>query len=144
MREPEAVSSGAMVAQILKSGALYFALVFGVGFVLGLMRVLFLVPRFGERTAELMEAPLMFLAIVLGARWIARRSAAPRSSTGLLAVGILALALLLITELTVVLSIRGFTLEEYLRGRDPVAGGVYVLLLLLFAVMPLLRERLHQ
>lgn len=44
--------------QILKAGALYFALAFGAGFVLGTIRVLWAVPRFGERTAELMETPI--------------------------------------------------------------------------------------
>jgi hypothetical protein len=37
--------------EILKAGTLYFALVFGAGFLLGAIRVPLLVPRFGERTA---------------------------------------------------------------------------------------------
>ena len=45
--------------QILKAGVLYFALVFGVGFELGPIRIMWAVPRFGERTAELMETPIM-------------------------------------------------------------------------------------
>jgi hypothetical protein len=124
------------MSRILRSAALYFAVVFGVGFVLGPIRVLWAVPRFGERTAELMEAPLMFAAIVLAARWIARRFGGPSSDARLLAAGLLALALLLATELTMVLAVRGLTLVEYFRNRDPVAGGVYAALLLLFALMP--------
>lgn len=124
------------MGRILSSAALYFVLVFGVGFVLGPIRVLWAVPRFGERIAELMEAPLMFVAIVLVARWIARRFLESNSASGLLAVGLLALALLLLTELTMVLSLRGLTLGEYVRDRDPVAGGVYVALVLLFGLMP--------
>lgn len=131
------------VVPILKSGALYFAIVFGVGFVLGPIRVLWAVPRFGVRTAELMEAPFMLVAIVLVARWIARRSVAPKSASGLFTLGILALALLLATELTVMRTLRGLTLEEYVRERDPVALGSYVVLLFLFAVMPMLMGRLH-
>lgn len=48
--------------EILKAGALYFAFVFGAGFLLGGIRVPLLVPRFGERTAELMEMPIMFVS----------------------------------------------------------------------------------
>jgi hypothetical protein len=47
--------------QILKAGVLYFALVFGTGFVLGPIRILWVVPRFGARIAELMEAPIMIV-----------------------------------------------------------------------------------
>jgi len=47
--------------QILKAGALYFALLFGAGSVLGSIRILWVVPRFGTRIAELMEAPIMFV-----------------------------------------------------------------------------------
>jgi hypothetical protein len=43
--------------QILKAGVLYFAVIFGAGFVLGLIRILWLVPRLGTRVAELLEAP---------------------------------------------------------------------------------------
>jgi hypothetical protein len=59
----------------LKAAALYFTLVFGTGFVLGPVRVLWAVPRFGIRAAELMEAPLMLMAMVLAARWTVRRYA---------------------------------------------------------------------
>ena len=57
---------------------LYFALVFAAGFVLGPFRILWAVPRFGERIAALMEAPIMLVVIVLAARWIA--SAAGRAT----------------------------------------------------------------
>lgn len=42
-----------MTTQSIKAGLAYFALVFGTGFVLGAVRVTLLVPRFGERIAEL-------------------------------------------------------------------------------------------
>ena len=45
------------VMSILKAEVLYFALVFGAGFVLGTIRTLWVVPRFGTRMAELMETP---------------------------------------------------------------------------------------
>jgi hypothetical protein len=45
--------------KILKAATIYFALIFGAGFVLGPIRILFIVPRFGVRMAELIEAPMM-------------------------------------------------------------------------------------
>jgi hypothetical protein len=45
--------------QILKAGFLYFVLVFGVGFVLGTIRTLWVAPRLGVRLAELAELGLV-------------------------------------------------------------------------------------
>jgi len=127
--------------RLLKAGALYFVLVFGAGFVLGPIRIFWVVPRFGERTAELMEAPIMLVVIVLAAHWIARRLAVPRTPPRLLGVGFVALGLLLVVEFTVVLWLRGLTIGEHFARRDPVAGTVYMVMLGVFAVMPLLVAR---
>lgn len=123
--------------RIVKAALVYFALVFAAGFALGVIRVPLLLPRIGERAAELIEAPFMLLAIVLAARHVVARRLADASASVLVAVGALALALLLSVEFSVVLRIRDLSLESYLRGRDPVAGGVYVVLLVVFAAMPL-------
>jgi hypothetical protein len=130
------VDEGDPIQKILKAGALYFAVVFGAGFVLGTIRTLWIVPRFGTRRAELIEAPIMFAITVLASRWVVRRFATRASFPGRLAVGLFALGLLLLSEFTVVLWIRGLTIAEYLAGRDPVAGTVYVVLLAAFALMP--------
>ena len=129
------------IAQILKAGAVYFALVFGAGFALGPIRILWAVPRFGVRTAELMEAPIMLVATVLAARWIVRRFAVPPAPSRRLGVGFLALGLMLLAELTFVLRLRGLTVAGYLASRDPVSGTVYFAMLGLFAVMPLFVAR---
>jgi hypothetical protein len=84
----------------------------------------------------------MLGAILLSGRWISRRLGKPQSTARLLGVGFLALFFLVLMELTIVLSVRGLTIEEYIRGRDPLAGGVYVALLILFALMPALYRRL--
>lgn len=129
---------GAAPARILKAGVLYFAVMFAVGFVLGPIRELWAVPRFGPRLAELMEMPIMLVAIVLAARWTVRRLHVPRSSSVRLSVGGIALGLLLSAELAVVFWLRGLSLGEYFSGRDPVSGAVYAAMLVLFAVMPVL------
>lgn len=128
----------------LKFGAIYFALVFGAGFVLGPIRILWLTPRVGERIAELIEAPIMLVVIVVAARWVVRRlgASAPRSER--LTVGLTALALLLISEFGVVLGLRGLSVAEYVAGRDPVAGAVYLAMLGVFAAMPLAVARRNE
>ena len=125
----------------LKSGLLYFAFVFGAGFVLGTIRVLWAVPRLGERTAELMETPIMLVVTILAARWVVQRLALPRTPAKRLAVGLVALGLLLVAETTGVLFLRGLTIGEYFASRDPVAGTVYLVMLAVFAIMPLLVNR---
>jgi hypothetical protein len=125
----------------MKAGALYFAVVFGAGFVLGIPRVLWVAPRLGTRAAELIESPIMLAIIILAAGWVVRRFSLPPTVAARLGPGVLALGLLLAAEFTVVLKVRRLTLAQYIAGRDPVSGTVYILLLLAFAVMPLVVAR---
>jgi len=127
--------------QSLKAAVLYFALVFGAGFVLGPIRVLWVVPRVGTRAAELMEMPIMFAVIVVAARWVVRRLAVPSARADRLAMGAAALALVLLMDFTVVLRLRGMSIEENFAARDPVSGTAYYLLLVLLAAMPSLVAR---
>jgi hypothetical protein len=127
-------------SRILRAAATYVAIVFGTGFVLGTIRVLFVIPRLGERNAELIEAPLMLVATILAARWIIggfRFASAPLNA---LIIGFVALGLLLIAELGVVM-LRGVPLSEYIAGRDPVSCSVYLAMLVVFALMPWLVAR---
>ena len=127
--------------QVLKAGLFYFALVFGAGFVLGPIRILWAVPRFGMRMAELMEAPIMFVVTIFAARWIARHLALPPTVSIRLGVGSIALGLMLVAEFAFVLRLRGLSISEYLATRDPVSGTVYSLMLAVLAIMPLLVTR---
>jgi hypothetical protein len=124
------------VVTVLKSATVYFGLVFGAGFVFGVIRNLWVVPRVGVMWAELLEAPLMLAVIVVAARWTVRRFDLG-SRPVLLAAGTLALAFLLFVELTLVLGLRGMSFDEYIASRDPVSGTVYLVMLIVFALMPL-------
>jgi hypothetical protein len=127
--------------QILKAGTLYFAFVFGAGFVLGTIRTLWVIPSLGMRKAELMEAPVMFVITILAARWVVGRFCLPPRPSKRLGVGFVALGFLLVAELGFVLWLRGMTIREYIASRDPVAGTVYMVILGLLAVMPFLVAR---
>ena len=71
------------VKRIVTAGLLYFTLVFVAGFVLGTIRTLWVVPQLGARTAELIEAPLMFGVSILAARWVVRRLRFPLGASGI-------------------------------------------------------------
>jgi hypothetical protein len=56
-----------------------------------------------------------------------------------LTVGALSLVLSICAELALAVALQRQTLAEYIAGRDKVSGSVYLVLLVLFALMPWLR-----
>lgn len=128
---------------LIRPALAYFAIVLGTGFVLGLVRVPFLVPRLGERWAELLEMPFMAAAIFLAAGLVLRRVPGVRSPSRAWVVGLLALGLVLASELALAVVLQDRTLVQYIESRDKVSGSVYLGLLLVFAAMPRLRLSGH-
>lgn len=127
------------MSQTIRAGFAYFALVLGAGFILGVLRVPLLVPRIGERWAELAEMPIMAAVIFLAAGYILRRFPDIRSPARSLLAGTLAFVLSVTAELGLATLLQDRTLSEFISSRDKVSGSVYVALLLVFAVMPRLR-----
>ncbi len=126
---------------MLKAAVAYFAMVFGVGFVLGTFRVLWLAPQIGTRAAELLESPLMLLVTFLAARWVnthCSRGGRPRDH---LAMGLTALAFLLAAEIGLGLALRGGSVRTILLDKDLVSGTVYYALLGVYALLPWLLGR---
>lgn len=121
--------------RILKAGLTYFLRVFGAGFALAFLRIPFLVPTFGTRTAELMEMPVMLAVIA----WVSHRLVRDHPQlTRLhwLGVGLLALACMVAAELAVAYLLGARSPSEYIAGRDPVSGSVYLASLILLSVAP--------
>lgn len=137
----DAVNLRVPLMNVLKAAVVYFAIVFGAGFVLGTVRTLFVLPLVGSRTAELLEMPLMLTVIVLGARWINRHLTAAATSSIQISVGLFALALVLLAEIAVGVGLRGQSPVESLLNRDPVSGTIYYVMLGVFALMPWLLAR---
>lgn len=121
---------------VFKPAVVYFLFVFGAGFVLGTVRVLLILPLVGERTAELLEMPLMLTVIVFAARWMNRHLLADADARRKLIVGLIAMGLVLAADLLVGIALRGMSPSEALFHRDPISGTAYYLSLLLFAGMP--------
>jgi hypothetical protein len=127
------------MSNILRAALAYFAIVMGAGFLLGMVRVPILVPRIGERWAELAEMPIMAAVIFVAAGFILRRFPRVALRGGSLAMGFLALAMSVTAELGLAVLLQDKTLTEFIGSRDKISGSVYVVLLLVFAVMPRLR-----
>jgi len=113
----------------------YFGIVFGAGFMLGAVRELVVAPRLGEARAELLEMPVMLVIVYYAARLVVGRFRIEKIAVAL-TVGSAALGLLLALEFTLVLAVRGLTLDSWYANRDPAALAAYLAGLLVFALMP--------
>jgi uncharacterized membrane protein (Fun14 family) len=109
-----------------------------------MLRVPFVVPRIGERWAELAEMPIMGATIFFAAGYILRRFPAIHLPGHALVVGLLALALSVFAELGLAVALQSQTLSDYLASRDRVSGPVYLAMLVVFALMPRLRLQRHE
>jgi hypothetical protein len=120
------------------AGLTYFAVVFGAGFMFGVLRELALTPAFGRTAAVMLEAPFMLVAIVAGA-WIAvGRTGLGLSRPALLTVGLVGLLLVQAADFGVGLGLRGMSVQDQLDYLRTTAGQIYLGLLAIFALMPLL------
>ena len=127
------------MSKTIRAALVYFAIVLGTGFVLGVFRVPILVPRIGERWAELAEMPVLATVIFVAAGYILRRFPEIALPGRSLVVGFLALALSVSAELGLAVVLQDKTLAEFIISRDKISGSVYIVLLLVFAIMPRLR-----
>ncbi len=126
---------------MLKTAAAYFGMVFGTGFVLGTIRVLWLVPILGVRNAELLESPAMLVATVLAATWTNAHLLTAASRLRRLQVGVIALVFLMIAEVGFGAALRGASPIEVLFDKDPVSGTVYYVLVVAYGLMPWMLTR---
>jgi hypothetical protein len=120
---------------IARAAIAYWAMVFALGFVLGIVRVLWLAPRVGLIPATVIELPVMLMASWLASGWLVRRFAITDSGAAL-ATGGLAFALLMVAECVLAVAMMGQTPAQWLADlRQPhallgLAGQV------IFAAMP--------
>jgi hypothetical protein len=129
-----------MTVRILAAATLYFLIVFGVGFLLGPIRVFWLEPRIGPLAAVACETPFLLAATVIAARAAPRVARLEPRASALLAVGMVALVIQQIADLTVGLTLRGISIAGQLARFATPEGAIYAVLLILFAIMPALRN----
>ncbi len=97
------------------AGAAYFGVVFGAGFVLGVLRTLVVIPRVGEQTAVLLELPVILALSWAVSRWLVAKFEVDGLGARLVMGGV-AFALTMVGELGVSLFALGRTVGEHLAS----------------------------
>jgi hypothetical protein len=123
------------------AGLVYFAVVFALGFVLGTLRVLLIVPMLGETIAVLVELPIMLAASWFACGWVITRMKVPGDAVARLTLGGLAFAVLMIAELGVSVFAFGRGVAEHYTTYRALSAQVGLAAQVLFALFPLIRAR---
>jgi hypothetical protein len=127
------------VAPGLRAGLRYGAEAFALGFVLGTLRIIVLVPALGLLAAVLCEIPVMLLAMAWRAGGIVKQHRL-RSTGQRAAMGAAGFALLMTCELGLGLAL-GTTPGEWFGRLATPAGAAGLAAQLVFSVLPLLVGR---
>ena len=124
----------------LRAGAAYFAIVFALGFLLGTIRVLVMIPALGATPAVLIELPILLFASWQICGWLLRRYAVPNSTSTRVVMGAFAFALLMLVELAMATLAFGQTVSAYLQGFHETHAWIGLLGQIGFAVIPAIRR----
>ena len=119
----------------------YFACVFAVGFVLGPIRELWVIPRIGQVPALVIEGTLMIGVSVFFAGVMVRRFAVPRHTLTRLSVGALAFGLLQAAEMLLAFWLRRQNTTQYLTAFWSVPGAISLVAQLAFGAIPVIVVR---
>jgi ABC-type transport system involved in cytochrome bd biosynthesis fused ATPase/permease subunit len=123
----------------VKAAIGYVAIVFGVGFLLGTLRVLVVAPQLGELLAVLIELPLMLATSWLVCGWIIHRFSLPGALSPRLVMGGVAFALLMMAEIGVSVFAFGRTVAQHFEAYLTAASLLGLLSQIAFALFPVLQ-----
>jgi hypothetical protein len=124
------------VATAFKAGFLYFAIVFALGFLLGTIRVVALVPSFGETIAVAIESPIVLAASWLVCRSLLARFAVSAQVSSRIAMGASAFAFLMLSEAILATFGFGRSLAEHLAHYRSTPGLLGLAGQIAFALFP--------
>jgi hypothetical protein len=122
----------------IKAGAAYFAIIFSLGFVLGAMRVLVVIPRIGELAATLLEVPVLLAASWFVSGWLIKRLHVGPHTRARLLMGAVAFGLTMIAE-PLLGQFFGRPLSVQLSALQQPAGMAGLAGQALFGLMPWIR-----
>ena len=121
-----------------EAGALYAVIVLFIGFVFGTIRVLLLVPRLGETTAVIVEAPIMLNASWFVCRWCVDRLSVRRTVPARSLMGFVAFVVLMSAEVGLG-AVFGRSIADQLAAYGSLAGAIGLGAQMIFAVFPVIQ-----
>ncbi|HSG23779.1 MAG TPA: hypothetical protein VLA64_12570 [Azonexus sp.] len=101
--------------RIASATIVYWAVVFALGFVLGTIRVTWVIPLVGPLAATIIELPIILAASWFAAGWLVRRFRIVSAGKAL-AVGALAFAILMAAECALAVTLMGQSPAQWLTG----------------------------
>jgi len=119
---------------MISGGLLYFATIFMLGFVLGAMRTLWVMPMVGAAPALLLELPVMLLASWLLASRIVRRAHLSLAASA--AMGALAFILLMTAEALLALFVFDQCVTSWIAGLMRMPGCIGLAGQVAFGLIP--------
>jgi hypothetical protein len=127
----------------VKAGTTYALLVFAIGFALGAIRVLVLVPHLGATASVVLETPIMLAASWKVAQWSVQWFNLQPDWRSRLLMGIVAFVVLVVAELGVAVFAFGESPAQYVSGIGSIAGGIGFAAQICFAGFPWLQAYQH-
>lgn len=122
---------------VVKIGASYALLVFGVGFLLGAIRVMLITPATGPVLAVAIETPFMLVASWLVWRGLASLAQAPDDAGSRLMTGGVGFVVLMGCELALGSLMFGKTPADFLRDLATPPGAIGLAAQICFALIPM-------
>lgn len=128
------------MTRAIRAGFAYFALVFAVAFLLGIVRTLWIAPELGATNAVLVELPLMLAVSWFVARWLVPRMAIGSAAEQLM-MGVTAFATLMLAELGLAVLLLDQTFAIWFGELFGIPGILGFLGQIGFGAIPLLAGR---
>lgn len=126
------------MARAATAGLAYFAIVFAIAFVLGVLRVSFVAPRVGDLAAVMIEIPFLLTASwIICARMVARFGV-PALPAPRIVMGLVAFTVLIIAETLLGLAI-GRSLDSQIAAYGVPAAWVGLAGQFLFGCVPVMQ-----
>lgn len=128
------------ITTALKAGLLYFTGIFALGFILGTIRTIFLVPRMGILAGVIIEVPIMLTASWFLCKKLINRFNITKESADLLLFGGSAFALLMAAEFIFSVFIFKQGVSLFFSNLLTLHGLIGLLAQIVFGIIPLIQK----